>query len=505
MTVSLSEQDQSVLRTAAYGAVTLISAADAAGSPHKAATEGAAALAATTGPIGHVLARNPKRKDLTGASVAEIADRVLPALTEAVVLLRRQLPSEAENFRRAVRIAVTAASAGRSGEPGPSVTEMARRITEALDAADEKAVKGTAGEDPSHRPELLAAAQAFVDAGFGGIQMRVHDERGQWSGSAGVRASGTTAPPPADGHFWIGSTTKTFTATLVLQLVDEGRLSLDGPVADHLPSFGLDPRITVRMLLRHTSGLYNYTGELTPEGEFEPGIDATGRAWAENRLRAYTPEELVRFALSRPPLFEPGTDQSYANTNYTLALLLIEKAAACTYAEALERRIVRPLGLTGTIAPTADTVDLPEPHSHGYFRYQDGEEWRTVDVTRQNSSLLAGAGHLISTTPDLQVFLSALLGGRLLPATMLDEMCTPHGKLGLGLGLWVQELDPERKITVVHHNGGAPGGFGSLMVGTPDGRRTLTAGLTTGESATDPASAFPEALGELLGTVFLSD
>ncbi|MFJ1752222.1 serine hydrolase [Kitasatospora sp. NPDC088134] len=505
MTSSLSEQDRSVLRTAAYGAVTLISAADAAGSPHKAAAEGSAALAATTGPIGHVLAKNPRGKDLAGGSVAEIADRVLPALTESVALLRRQLPAEAENFRRAVRIAVTAASASRPGEPGPSVAEMARQITEALDAAEEtpRDTGEAAGRD---RADLRAAARAFVDAGFGGIQLRVHDEHGQWAGSAGVRASGATVGPPVDGHFWIGSTTKTFTATLVLQLVDEGRLDLDGPVADHLPEFGLDPRITVRMLLQHTSGLYNYTGELTPEGDFEPGIDATGKAWVENRLRAYRPEELVRFALSRPPRFEPGTDQGYANTNYTLALLLIEKAAACTYAEALERRIVRPLGLTGTVSPAAgavDAADLPEPHSRGYFRYQDGEEWRTVDVTRQNSSLLAGAGHLISTTRDLQVFLSALLSGRLLPEGLLDEMRTPHGKLGLGLGLWVQELDPDRGITVVHHNGGAPGGFGSLMVATPDGRRTLTAGLTTGESATDPAAAFPAALGALLGAVFL--
>ncbi|KQX56967.1 MULTISPECIES: serine hydrolase domain-containing protein [unclassified Streptomyces] len=327
----------------------------------------------------------------------------------------------------------------------------------------------------------------------------------QRAGSAGARAAGEAVEPPVDGHFWIGSTTKTFTATLVLQLVDEGRLDLDGPVADHLPAFGLDPRITVRMLLQHTSGLYNYTGELTPEGAFEPGIDATGKAWAENRLRSYRPEELVRFALSRPPRFAPGADQSYANTNYTLALLLIEKAADRTYAEALDRRIVRPLGLTGTVAPGADAPDLPEPHAHGYFRYQDGEEWRTADVTRQNSSLLAGAGHLISTTRDLQVFVSALLGGRLLPAKLLDEMRTPHGKLGLGLGLWVQELDPDRGITVVHHNGGAPGGFGSLMVSTPDGRRTLTAGLTTGDSGTDPAEAFPKALGELLGTVFCGD
>ncbi|WP_354638226.1 serine hydrolase domain-containing protein [Kitasatospora camelliae] len=352
------------------------------------------------------------------------------------------------------------------------------------------------------RPDLQKAAQEFVDAGFAGIQLRVHDERGVWVGSAGVRKLGGSAKPPTDGRFWVGSSTKTFVAALVLHLVAEGTVTLDTPVAEHLSAFGLDPRITVRMLLQHTSGLYNFTGELDPDGTFVPGLPGGGKAWVDNRFHSYQPQELIRFALSKPARFEPGTDQSYSNTNYTLAVLLVERLTGHPYAEEMKRRILGPLGLRDTTVP-GDSPDLPAPHAHGYYRYQDADQWKVVDVTRQNLSLLVGAGDLISTTRDLGTFFSALLGGRLLPAPLLAEMLKPHGPLGYGLGLFVQDLGPESGGgTIVHHNGGAPGGYGALMISTPDGDRTLTAGLTTGDAAVDPAQEFPKALDRLITAVF---
>ncbi|MFF5254044.1 serine hydrolase domain-containing protein [Streptomyces leeuwenhoekii] len=115
-----------------------------------------------------------------------------------------------------------------------------------------------AGQD---RPELRRAIEEMVESGFTGVTMRVHHERGEWVGSAGVRKLGERAKPPRNGHVRIGGNTKTFTATTVLQLVAEGLIGLDTPVADHLPEFGLGPRITVRMLLQHTGGVFNFTGE----------------------------------------------------------------------------------------------------------------------------------------------------------------------------------------------------------------------------------------------------
>jgi hypothetical protein len=135
MPVTLTDQDKLTLRTAAYGAVTLLAAADAAGSPHKVATNGSIALASATGPVGHVLAEKSKLKNLDGKSVAEIADHVLPALTAATTLLHKQDPVEADNFRSIVTIAIEAATQARKGAPSPTLTEMTRKITAALGAA----------------------------------------------------------------------------------------------------------------------------------------------------------------------------------------------------------------------------------------------------------------------------------------------------------------------------------------------------------------------------------
>ncbi|GII80809.1 serine hydrolase [Sphaerisporangium rufum] len=355
----------------------------------------------------------------------------------------------------------------------------------------------TTGQD---RPELHEAIEAFVAAGFAGIQMRVHDDQGEWVGSAGVRKLGETTPPPTDGRFWAGSVAKTFTATGVLQLVAEDKIGLDAPVADHLPGLGLDRRITTRMLLRHTSGLFNYTGEYYDDGTFAPGVPAAGKEWVDTRLATYRPLELVRLALSKPARFEPGTGWSYSNTNYTLAALLIEQVTDRSYGEQMDERILRPLGLGDTVL-AGEVTDLPEPHAHGYYRYQDAGEWKVADVSRQNLSLLPGAGGTISTTKDLHTFFAALNGGRLLPDPLLAEMREPHGPIGYGLGIFVQDLGPDHG-TIYHHNGGAPGGYGALMYSSPDGAKTMTAGLTTGDAPNDPAEMFPKALNALVEAVF---
>ncbi|MFF4015376.1 hypothetical protein [Streptomyces sp. NPDC001843] len=135
MAITLTAQDKDTLRTAAYGAVSLMAAADAAGSPHKVATHGSIALTSATGPVGHVLAEKSKIKDLNGKSAAELADHVLPALTTAMTLLRKQDPAEAENFRSTVGVALDAGMRAHKGEPGPALTEMYRKIAGALDAA----------------------------------------------------------------------------------------------------------------------------------------------------------------------------------------------------------------------------------------------------------------------------------------------------------------------------------------------------------------------------------
>ncbi|WP_406229450.1 serine hydrolase domain-containing protein [Nocardia sp. NBC_01009] len=355
----------------------------------------------------------------------------------------------------------------------------------------------TAAQD---RPELQKAIQEIVDSGFAGVSLRVHDEQGEWVGSAGVRELGETEKPPTNGHIRIGSNTKTFTATLVLQLVAEGKIALDTPAADYLPEFGLDQRITVRMLLQHTSGVFNFTGEYYPDGTVAAGIVWSGKEWVDNRFKTYRPEELVRLALSKPARFEPGTDWSYSNTNYVLARLLIEKVTGRSLAEEMQRLILGPLGLSDTVAPTTQP-ELPEPHAHAYYRYEDAGEQQTVDVTRQNPSWISSGGDMISTTRDLHTFISALMGGELLPAPLLAEMCTPESKVGYGLGVFVQDAGPNGG-TVISHNGGIAG-HAALMYSTPDGAKTLTASLNyVDDAAMSLAAAFQKATQRLVEEVF---
>ena len=483
--IQLSATEKSTIRTAAYGAVTLMSFADVAGSPHKTATAGTLALTSATGPVGHVLAVRKRDYKLQTKSSAALADQVLPALTDSVALLKERDAAEAENFRNTVIVAIGAAAGIDRRQPSPPVTSMIRKITAALDAAGQA------------RPELQKLADQIAEAGFTGVQLRVNDEHGEWTGSAGVAVLGESARPSTDGHFRIGSNTKTFTATVVLRLVAEGRIGLDTPVVEYLPEFDLDARVTVRMLLQHTSGIFNFTGEHMEDGTVVPGIVWSGREWVEDRFRTYEPAELVRLALSKPARFEPGADWSYANTNYVLARLVVEKVTGRSLADEMRRLVIGPLGLTGTSMPET-RPDVPAPHAHAYYAYEEDGAEKTVDVTRQNPSWISTGGDMISTTKDLHTFIAALTGGKLLPEELRDEMFTPHPKVPYGLGVFVQDTGDGKVVT---HNGGISGHAG-LMYSTLDGK-TLTAGLNYVDDADlSKAAAFQASVKILVDTVF---
>ncbi|MFI9532284.1 serine hydrolase domain-containing protein [Nocardia fusca] len=370
--------------------------------------------------------------------------------------------------------------------------------------AGDEAGSAAAGPD---RPGLRKALEEIVASGFTGITVRVHDERGEWAGSAGLAELAGSVPPPIDGHVRIGSNTKTFVATLVLQLVGEGRIGLDVPVVEYLPEFGFDAGITVRMLLQHTSGLFNFTGEVHDDGTVVPGIPIpygpSGPAWLENRFEIYRPQNLVELALSKPARFEPGAGWSYSNTNYVVARLLIEQVTGRSLAAEMHRRILGPLGLSGTVVPDA-SPEIPEPHAHAYYRYGDAGAERMIDITRQNPTWVSTGGDMISTTGDLHTFIAALTNGELLPPSLLAEMCTP-GPTGIpgmayGLGIFIQDKDG--RGTLITHNGAAVG-HAALMYSTPDGTRTLTAALNcVDDPGLSIATAFLDARHRLVDEVF---
>ena len=353
---------------------------------------------------------------------------------------------------------------------------------------------------------LQSTIEALVDPGIIGLSVRVNDQQGEWVGSAGTAELGGDVKPPVDGHVRIGSNTKTFTATLVLQLVAEGRIGLDDPVADHLPEFGVDKRITMRMLLQHTSGLFDFTGEVYEDGSIVLGVPMpygpNGKEWLDNRFLTYRPQDLVELALSKPARFEPGASWSYSNTNYVLARLLIEKVTGHTVTEEMQRLILTPLGMSHTVVP--DDAEIAEPHAHAYYRYDEDGQSRTVDITRQNPSWVSAGGDMISTTEDLHTFIAALTGGRLLPDELREEMFTRRAtgipNMDYGLGVFV--LTTDDGTTVISHNGAAAG-YAALMYATPDGSKTLTAALNCVDDANlTVAAAFQGVQQRLLSEAF---
>lgn len=336
----------------------------------------------------------------------------------------------------------------------------------------------SAAVDPGHAEVQRVLDRAVAEAGAPGIVAEVRDGQRSWFGSAGVADTETGRRRVRPDRFRIGSTTKTFTAIVVLQLAAERRLRLDDPVERWLPGVvqghGHDgSQITIRQLLNQTSGIFNYA--MAPEALSR----FTGPAFLQHRYDSYRPEQLVQIAMSHPPTFEPGTSWAYSNTNYILAGMIIQRVTGRTFADQVSRRIIGPLGLTGTSVPGDDPA-LPSPHGRHYSKLGLPDPDAPVyDVTEMNPSTAWAAGGMISTAPDLNRFFSALLGGRLLPPDQQREMFTTVSTDGAGwipdtrygLGVFSQTL-PCR--VTVWGNGGAIHGSWSSAMGSRDGRRVVS-------------------------------
>ncbi len=325
------------------------------------------------------------------------------------------------------------------------------------------AVAAPADDTGRHLQALLTAEH---EAGMPGVFAQVRDGRRSWNLAAGTAdlASGRPARPWMRQR--VGSITKTFTATTVLQLVGERRVRLDAPIARYLPRLlpgELGRRVTVRMLLNHTSGIGDYDTALVTDA---PSIEAL-------RVRTVAPRELVRIGLAQPRTNEPGGPWSYSNTNYIILGLLIEKVTGHRYADEVHRRIVRPLHLRHTYLPGTDPY-IRGPHMAAYIPWTDGN---LRDFSVFNMSWAWSAGELISTAADLNRFFRALLTGRLLDRRLLAQMTTTvpfdatapeAGGYGLGI-FWL--ASPCGKAW--GHNGGVIGQT-TDSYHSVDGRRQVT-------------------------------
>ncbi|MEU6991140.1 serine hydrolase domain-containing protein [Streptomyces sp. NPDC046465] len=251
--------------------------------------------------------------------------------------------------------------------------------------------------------------------GVVGAEATLVDGKHRNSVRSGTADRETGQPVPRQGYFRMGSNTKTFVSTVVLQLVAEGRIRLNDTVHRWLPGVvdanGNDGRrITVRELLQHTSGLPDYDDSLpiTDEAEFQ-----------KHRFDRYEPRELVDMAVRHRPLFEPGKGWSYSNTGYILVGMIIEKVTGQHWSDEVRERIIEPLGLKHTFSAGTRT-GLPQPHAKGYQQFKPGG--RLVDSTEVSMTWGGSAGDLITTSNDLTRFWQSLLGGKLLAPRQMAQM-----------------------------------------------------------------------------------
>jgi D-alanyl-D-alanine carboxypeptidase len=272
------------------------------------------------------------------------------------------------------------------------------------------------------RINLPQLARSLVKAGAPGAIVYVRTPKRARAGAAGFAdLSGHVAMRAAD-RYRIASLTKTFVAVVILQLEAEGRLRIDDPVDRWLP--GLVPNgaaITLRELLNHTSGLFDYTED-----------PAFGDALLAAPTRTWTPRELLPYAFAHPPFFAPGTNWHYSNTNFILLGLVAEAVANKPLGELLQERIFTPLGLASTSFPIG--IEIDGTFAHGYLSLNGSP---LIDVTPAYSPTSAwAAGGIVSNAGDVTAFYRALLNGKLLPAAQLKEMKTiapVAGTYGLGI------------------------------------------------------------------------
>ncbi len=305
------------------------------------------------------------------------------------------------------------------------------------------------GAENPFKEEVRTALQQIVASGVPGATIRVSNGPRSWTAAAGVATVSPHTPMKASGRFRAGSVTKELVAVAILQLVDRGLVQLDNTVESLLP--GLVPtgeRISVRQLLNHTSGLFDYASDpafLNPE------------TYAQKH---FTPKELLHISLSHEPTGPPGEKFSYSNTNYILLGLIVESVTGSRLSEVLQERVIAPAGMGDTFLPV-DDGHFGGPHSSGYYRMAaDAAGSPLHELTYLNPSFSWSSYGLVSTTKDLNRFQQALHDGRLISQDLVREMKRgidtgnpAYPQYGLGL----ESAHMPCRAEVWGHTGSIPG------------------------------------------------
>jgi D-alanyl-D-alanine carboxypeptidase len=364
-------------------------------------------------------------------------------------------------------------------------------LASAVIACGEDEEKQFDEELASQLQAALEAAVASPDTDYPGAVLHVSSpELGTWTGAAGLGEIATDTAMRPDDKFRAGSLTKPFISVITLQLVEEGLLSLDDTLPEVLPEsvtgkFPNTDRITVRMLLNHTSGLPDFMDLAGPE---ILAVVLGGPGVEPNPDKVWTEEEFLDFAAAQEPFFAPGQAQGYSNTNYLLLGMIIDEATGRTWRQEFRERIIEKLDLEDTLLPEVDDRTIPGDYAHGYDDFGTGV---VMDATEMaNASLVGAAGglSLITTPGDLARFMDAVLAGELFQQDeTLDEMLTwvdwpdgnPLSPYVASYGLGLIKADFGSGIEGIGHNGNTNGGYHAFVFHLPDQDITISGGFNT--------------------------
>jgi CubicO group peptidase (beta-lactamase class C family) len=304
------------------------------------------------------------------------------------------------------------------------------------------------GQTPNKQKQIDQLIQTYVNYHlFNGNVLVAQKDKVVFQKSYGLANKEWNIPHTAETKFRIGSLTKQFTAMLILQLKQEGKINLQGRITDYLPWYQKDPgdKITLHQLLTHSSGLPNYT---------------TTEAVNDINIHNYSPEEIAKKYCVGKPEFEPGTKYKYCNSGYFLLGVIIETITKKPYAQVLKERILDPAGMKNTGMDTPEQIVVNR--AYGYTFSFDG--YANTDYINPATATYS-AGGMYSTVADLYLWEKGLYGNKLLSGENTDTMLTPNlGKAGYGIFInKIKSPDSGRMTTIMGHDGSISG-FSSSML-----------------------------------------
>ena len=346
-----------------------------------------------------------------------------------------------------------------------------------------------------HNDAYQAMLNEMTSSGVVGITMSVfHPQTGMWVGASGKADLFNNIDMQSCNLSRVGSTVKMLTATTVLKLAEEGKLNLDDKIASYLQGDVINKienanEATIRQLLQHSSGIYNYIQNL----KFQT-------ASLNDLIREWKPDDLLQYAYNQKAYFKPGEDVRYSNTGYIMLGMLIEEIEGKPFYEVFEDKIFTPLGLTMTQFAAENPV--PDGIVRGYIdlysnlqvvesTYFSGWDYYTAD------------GGLLSNPYDMNVFFRALMSEQIINSTSLNQMLswkTPIEQdqtffpISYGLGIFKIETD---KGIAYMHSGDAIGYYANMLY-FPDDSTTIVYAVNSNYGKIDQFVSTKEAMQKII-------